>query len=60
MDASELKQNRRRWSDKLREAGWWLDEARKEAYRGDYAKSQKSTFMACALLDEACQHETTP
>jgi len=55
-----LKQSRRKWSDKLRDADGWLQEARKEAKRGDYKSSYQMVLCACAALDLACQYETEP
>lgn len=53
-----LRQRRSQWSAQLREAQWWIAEARKQSKRGDYSKSRDSTMMACFLLDNACQIET--
>lgn len=61
MDAKRsqtLKQRRRKWSELLTDAEWWIAQARAEAKRGDYAKSRSDTMMACALLDNACQFDT--
>lgn len=56
----DLKRNRREWSNKLREAEWWIAQARESAKSGDYKTSRSDTMMACALLDDACQRETEP
>ena len=58
--ANWVKQNRRKWSDKLREAEWWVAQARKSAKSGDYKASRSDALMACALMDEACQYDTEP
>ncbi len=54
----KLQERRRRWSDKLRDAEWWIAEARKKAKARDYAESRKHVQMACFLLDDACQYDT--
>ena len=53
-----LQQRRRKWSDKLREAEWWIASARKSAKSGDYKASHSDVMMACFLLDNACQYDT--
>ena len=58
--SNAVKQNRRKWTETLREAQWWLDEAHKIAKRGDYAESRKHVRMVCATLDYARQYETEP
>ncbi len=60
MTKEELKQNRRQYSDKLRDADGWLDLARKDAKRGDYKSSYQAVQCACAALDLACQYDTEP
>lgn len=52
-----LSQRRRTWSDRLREAEWWIASARKSAKKRDYAASRSDVLMACALLDDACQYD---
>ena len=58
VERARLKQSRRRWTEGLGEAQWWLAEAIKSARGGDYKKSRSETMMACHLLDNACQFET--
>lgn len=58
--ANMVKQSRRKWSDKLREAAWWIEKSRESAKSGDYKASRSDALMACALMDEACQIETEP
>lgn len=58
--ATTLKQNRRKYSDKLREADGWLEAARKDAKSGDYKASYQMVLCACAALDLACQYDTVP
>lgn len=58
-DHPPLRQQRRAWSDKLREAEWWLAQARKSAKSRDYAKSRSGALMACFLLGDACQYAIT-
>ena len=60
MAANVVKQNRRKYSDKLRDADGWLDLARRDAKRGDYKSSYQAVLCACAALDLACQYDTGP
>ena len=60
MAANVVKQNRRKYSDKLRDADGWLDLARKDAKRGDYKSSYQAVLCACAALDLALQYNTGP
>lgn len=53
-----LKQRRRKWTELLGDAEWFIGQARIEAKRGNYAKSRSDTIMACFLLDDACQRDT--
>ena len=60
MATNVVKQNRRKYSDKLREADGWLEAARKDAKQGDYKQSYQMVLCACAALDLACQYDTEP
>ena len=60
MEADVVKQNRRKYSEKLREADGWLEAARKDAKQGDYKQSYQMVLCACAALDLACQYDTEP
>ena len=54
----QLKLNRQRWSEGLRQAAWWIEQARKEAKKRNYEKSRSDTLMACFVLDNTCQFDT--
>ena len=60
MASNMVKQSRRKYSDKLRDADGWLDLARKDAKRGDYKSSYQAVLCACAALDLALQYNTGP
>ena len=60
MAANMVKQSRRKYSDKLRDANGWLDLARKDAKRGDYKASREAVQCARAALDLALQYNTGP
>ena len=60
MAADVVKQNRRKYSDLLRDAEWWIASARKAAKQRDYKQSRSDTAMAFCLLDNARQFQTEP
>lgn len=60
MAADMVKQSRRKYSDKLRDAHGWLELARKDAKRGDYKASQQAVECARSALEIACQYDTGP
>ncbi len=60
MAANMVKQSRRNYSDKLRDAHGWLELARKDAKRGDYKASKQAVECARSALGLACQCDTEP
>lgn len=49
--------SRRKFSEMLTDAEWWIAEARKMVRKRDYAEARSHVLMACALLDNAMQYE---
>ena len=52
--------NRRKFSDAIRDADGWLEQARKDVRKRDYKSAREMVLCACFALDNAMQYETEP
>jgi hypothetical protein len=55
-----LQQSRRKFSDAIRDADGWLEQARKDVKKRDYKGAREMVLCACFALDNAMQYETEP